>query len=178
MALVVTKSAGRFRAGISPHRFSKCTIDNGLTGQYKGDAMQHTQSAHGEFKAKPVSLFMSGGVILCKLAEKFLSLPILRGRKPETGYLFPPSQYCPAECERCQNPCKLPRYHVGPHWCGYRHGGNVSRFLSYKPVENCFGSTDGCFPLVPVSLVSKLYNFLKFTRSPRGKVRPCSYQLS
>jgi hypothetical protein len=51
-----------------------------------------------------------------------LSPLLRRPSKPESGWLFPPSAYCPHDCEFCPTPCKLSRYHVGPHTCGKRHG--------------------------------------------------------
>lgn len=47
--------------------------------------------------------------------------PAFSRPKPESGYLFPPSAYCPHDCECCPLPCKLSRYHLGPHTCGKRH---------------------------------------------------------
>src|SRR6266481_1062228 len=36
----------------------------------------------------------------------------------ESGWLFPPSEYCPHDCDACTLPCKLSRYHLGPHTLG------------------------------------------------------------
>ena len=44
-----------------------------------------------------------------------------RPKQPQSGWLFPPSTYCPHDCDTCNLPCKLSRYHVGSHRCGARH---------------------------------------------------------
>jgi len=68
--------------------------------------------------ASPISYIM-----LTTKSVQFAPLWISRGKHatPESGFLFPPSAYCPADCEYCTLPCKLSRYHVGPHACGARH---------------------------------------------------------
>jgi|SRR5215831_18634427 len=55
---------------------------------------------------------------------RHLFVTCVKPKAPESGWLFPPSSYCPHDCDDCNNPCKLSRYHVGPHRCGARHYGN------------------------------------------------------
>jgi hypothetical protein len=57
-------------------------------------------------------------IMLTTKSVQFAPLWISRGKRatPESGYLFPPSAYCPADCDDCNLPCKLSRYHVGPPW--------------------------------------------------------------
>jgi len=68
--------------------------------------------------ARPISYIM-----LTTKSIQFAPLWISRGKRatPESGFLFPPSAYCPSDCEFCNLPCKLSRYHVGTHSCGARH---------------------------------------------------------
>ncbi len=62
--------------------------------------------------------------------------PAFAGLKPEQGYLFPPSAYCPHDCEWCTLPCKLSRYHLGPHTCGARHRPVASRQFSTQKLSD------------------------------------------
>src|SRR6266849_1875066 len=104
------------------------------------------------------------------LTKKSVSFaPSSRGPKPLTGYLFPPSAYCPHDCEWCPLPCKLSRYHVGPHYCGGRHSARGSRFAALlSSLALCKVSA-----LVPPSLAIQLGDFFRSLPSGAG---PCSFR--
>jgi hypothetical protein len=84
-------------------------------------------------------------IMLTTKCDLFRSLFVscVKAKTPESGWLFPPSAYCPHDCDDCNNPCKLSRYHVGPHRCGARHYGRRimrSAALSTRFVCQIFAS--------------------------------------
>jgi hypothetical protein len=71
---------------------------------------KNTDSRRFPLTSRPISYIMS--------TRKTVSFRLVL---PQSGWLFPPSAYCPHDCECCPLPCKLSRYHLGPHTCGKRH---------------------------------------------------------
>jgi hypothetical protein len=84
-------------------------------------------------------------IMLTTKSVRFAVLWISRGKRqtPETSYLFPPSAYRPADYECCTLPCKLSRYHLGPHTCGARHSARGPRFSGLWKVSRTFITASG-----------------------------------
>jgi hypothetical protein len=89
--------------------------------------------------------------------------------KPESGYLFPPSAYCPHDCDDCSLPCNLSRYHVGPHTCGKRHRFNSP--LAFFSLEKFLYNFLTCHL---VRLVRPLLRFLSLSGRLSSGFRSCS----
>jgi len=133
---------------------TKCSASRSAAGAPPAPAAEHPKKPRHPMKQRPrkpskaapfqrnlrkthISLLTSRLISYIMLTIKLGCFrPSFSHPRPQSGWLFPPSSYCPHDCECCPLPCKLSRYHVGPHTCGKRHSFKLNRFSTVSKLSS------------------------------------------